>query len=294
MAEHAFIIGYDGPALETREMAVRDLAPALLALGELFTNASVALYPNREPVSLSIRATADGSFLVQLVVLTKEAWDASIDIWGSKPAAALANLVAAVYTGKGVLALIKRLGGRSPSELKIEQPASGDVRIELPDGTRMEIPADVWLLYARPDIRRNAQAIVSPLKREGIDQLEFREQRYGPPVLAITAADVPAFDLAATDGDDVVNDSERTTLVEIVGLSYSPNAKWRLREGASSFAAAIQDQSFWERVHRREIKFAEGDMLRVRLRVVQTIDPKNGRLQATHFVLAVLDLVEPS
>ena len=43
LAETAFQIAYEGPALETGRMPVRDLAPALLALGDLFTEASVVL-----------------------------------------------------------------------------------------------------------------------------------------------------------------------------------------------------------------------------------------------------------
>src|SRR5688500_11839084 len=52
MAETTFGVVYDGPALETGRMPVRDLAPALLALGQLFSEASRFVYPEQEPVSL--------------------------------------------------------------------------------------------------------------------------------------------------------------------------------------------------------------------------------------------------
>lgn len=50
MAESAFTVTYDGPALATGRIPVRDLAPALLALGELFLDASSLVNPDREPV----------------------------------------------------------------------------------------------------------------------------------------------------------------------------------------------------------------------------------------------------
>lgn len=56
-------------------MPVRDLAPALLALGNLFTEASDALYPEREPVALGLVATDIGSFEAHLILEAKNAWD---------------------------------------------------------------------------------------------------------------------------------------------------------------------------------------------------------------------------
>ena len=147
MAETSFGVLYDGPALDTGEIAVADLAPALLALGGLFTETSVLLYPSRPPVSLNS------------------------------------------------------------------------------------------------------------------DE---------PPALVVHEADVPSFDVPE-ETPDALTDTTRETLVEIVTLSYEDNKKWRLREGAASFNAPILDAGFWERVHRREIRFAEGDMLRVRLRAVRSL-----------------------
>ena len=60
MAEVDFAVEYDGPALQAGRMPVRDLAPALLALGEIFTDASRVFYPEREPVALNIEATREG------------------------------------------------------------------------------------------------------------------------------------------------------------------------------------------------------------------------------------------
>lgn len=288
MAEASFGVAYDGPALRTPEMPVRELAPALFALGELFTEASIALYPNREPVSLNIRATEDGSFWVQLALVAKETWDEAIDIWASDAATALANLTAASV---GAFATIKWLRGRKPDAEQL--PESGQVRLTLPDGTSLEISADAWLLYMRDGVRRKARDVVSPLRRDGIDTFELRPARRASPDLVIKKDDVPAFEAAAEDEDDALTDSERETLVEIVSLAYVPTRKWRLREGAAAFSATIEDAEFWERVHRREVKFAEGDMLRVRLRVIQTFDAANRRLRAKYRVVTVREVVEP-
>lgn len=60
MAETTFGVNYDGPALDDGRMPVRDLAPALLALGELFREASAELYPDLPPPALDVKATEKG------------------------------------------------------------------------------------------------------------------------------------------------------------------------------------------------------------------------------------------
>ena len=73
-------------------MPVRDLAPALLALGEIFSESGKLLYPDRPPVSLNIRATDEGSFLVQLLLEGERAWDQFVDVFSADSIDALANL----------------------------------------------------------------------------------------------------------------------------------------------------------------------------------------------------------
>src|SRR5688572_17376787 len=114
MAETAFGVTYDGPALVTGRMPVRELAPALLALGDVFAEASLVAYPDRPPVALDIKATEEGSFVVQLILETPdEVWDQVVDIFGSDAVSALVNLKELVIgSGFGLFWLIKRLKGR--------------------------------------------------------------------------------------------------------------------------------------------------------------------------------------
>ena len=286
MAERSFGVLYDGPALDTGEIAVRDLAPALLSLGELFTEASVAMFPSRRPVSLNIKATGDGSFWISLH-LVADGWEDLIDIWSSKTATALADMSAAVYS---LFQLIKWARGR-PVEAQPDPPEPGIVRITAPDGTTMDIPTEAWLLFQRQSARRKAHDVVKPLEEDGIDRLEFRPARKEPADLVIEEDDVPAFDVPP-ETPEALTENERDTLVEIVTLSYEANKRWRLREGAAAFNAVIEDAKFWEGVHGREFAFAEGDMLRVRLRVIQSFSI-GGRLQADHRVQEVYDVVRP-
>ena len=66
MSKTKFSIAYDGPALHDGAMDVRDLAPALLAVGQLFDAANNILNSDHTKVSVNVTATGDGSFEVFL------------------------------------------------------------------------------------------------------------------------------------------------------------------------------------------------------------------------------------
>ena len=59
-----FSIKYDGPALATHQMDVRELAPALIALSSMLEEANRALYSD----SAEVRVNVNGSFNLETAV----------------------------------------------------------------------------------------------------------------------------------------------------------------------------------------------------------------------------------
>jgi hypothetical protein len=123
------------------------------------------------------------------------------------------------------------------------------------------------------------------LSREGVEKLVFAETPESPPETVIRKEDLPAFDVAAAD-DEVLLEDEREMLVEIASVSFEGH-KWRLSDGQQTFHATIEDPGFLHRVEIGREKFAQGDLLRLRMRVVQTRRP-DGRLHSDYHVLQVL------
>jgi hypothetical protein len=289
VAETSFAITYDGPALADGRMPVRELAPALLALGDLFADASSILYPDREPVGLSIEATREGSFDVHLVLEAKRTWDQLVDIFGSDGATALVNLKDLVILG--VFWLVKRLRGRRVASHAPSPNRPGVTRLTLDDGTTLDIPTEALRLYESIEIRRKAREVVDPLTREGVERVIFvtapdPTTQVAEPVV-IEEDDVPAYDLAELPPEPLL-DREEERILEIVSVVFTEGRKWRFGDGEASFNATIEDDSFVARVDSGFEAFRKGDVLRCRVRIVQS-QRIGGGLHTEYTVREVLE-----
>jgi len=300
MAETSFGVKYEGPALTDGRMAVRDLAPALLALGELFTEASTMLYPDRPPVALDIHATRRGSFDVDLILKAAEgAWDAA-ELFGSDGLSALVNLKEIILGGSGAVSLvefIKWLRGRriesveeAPTEKEELEP--GEVRVTVEDGkTSIEVPHEVLRLHKSISVRSNAKEVVRPLEREGVDR--FKATADAEVTVTVGKEDLPAFNAIEPPGEEEeLQDTERDTTVQIVAIAWNEDNKWRFSEGGAdaSFYARIEDPAFWDGIDKGAEAFRKGDLLKCSLRTVQR--KVDERLEVEYQIVKVYDHIE--
>jgi len=284
VAETSFDVRYDGTALADGRMAVRDLAPALLALGDLFVAASRELHPEREPVGLNIKATNEGSFLVQMCL--EGAWENVVDLFSGDVITAVVNLKEVVIGGAAgwsVLEAIKRIAGRRIAKREqLTEP--GMVRLTLEDGTTLEFPSEIVELIGSVEVRKSARQVVRPLERDGIDLLEFIDDE--SVTVRIQAADVPKFDLPAV-APEVMSDDQLTLVLTVASPNFVEGNKWRFTDGDRSWPATMGDDAFLSRVDAGE-KFAKGDMLRCRVRILQQRNPEGG-LHTDYQVVEVLE-----
>lgn len=287
MADAPLTVTYDGPALTTGRIPVRDLAPALLAFGELVTEASAIIYPDREPAALSITTTETGSFAVHLILSMADGTTATItELLTSDTTTALANLQAVLIGGGGSLfALIRVIRRR---KIKKQEPVStpGYVKVTLDDGTVIEARGEALELYVDTTVRQNARDVVRPLESTGIHSMRLHSPTTDPVV--IDDGDLEAFELPDID-ETVVRETETEMLVEIAAPTFRANNKWRLSNGTSgSFWATIGDSAFLDNVNAGE-PFRKGDTLRCLVKVTQSQGPTG--LRAQHHIIKVLQHV---
>lgn len=264
MSRASFTIAYDGPALREGAMDVRDLAPALLAVGQLFDAANTVLNRDQATVTISVKATGEGSFEISFDVFQNVVSQITSFFAGEHIIGAVNLKEIIVGGGVGLLWLIRRLRGRKPE--KIERLSDSHVRITI-DGESFEVPLALVRLYQDLAVRGAAQRVISePLNREGIDTFEVRENRQ--PVLTIRKDEADYFEKPEIP-PEVLVESTRRAAFSIISLAFKEDNKWRLYDGNTQISALIEDEDFLGRVDANLIAFAKGDILICDVRITQ-------------------------
>lgn len=271
MSKARFKISYDGAALRDGRMDVRDLAPALMAVGSLFDAANRALNGQDGPkVAVNVTATGTGSFEIALEVV-QSLYEQAKTFLGGEDVTAAANLVTLVIgTGAsgGLIWLISKLRGRKPD--KVEKLTPDTVRLTLtvegpPEA--VEVPLRTLRLYQDVAVRKSLEGVIrDPLQKEGIDTFKAAGDEENPPIV-VKEGEAEVFASPEIEGSVVIDEVQNMAL-SIVALAFKEDRKWRFYDGNSQLSATIADEDFLRRVDNNE-PFTKGDVLRCQVRVIQ-------------------------
>jgi hypothetical protein len=259
-------VHYQGEALKNNQMSVEDLAPSLLALAAVLKQIQQIYNPEEKPLSLDIKATDKGSFIVDLILSTPHE---IISILSGDAATAGANLLAYVTAFGGLIALIKKAATRKIKANKVLK--SGDVRLTFDDGTELTIPSETLRAYKSVEVRRSMDKVVEPTRKQGIESVQFESAKKES--YTISKQDADAFippEVPEKEFEPVVSEE----YLQLITVSFQKGGKWKFSDGANQFYAAIEDEDFVRAVMFNQDRFGSTDTLKVRLRKTQTMTEK--------------------
>ena len=271
-----FSIKYDGPALESHQMEVRELAPALIALSNMLEEANKVVFPNSGNVKVNIQGNfKGGSFGVDLIAVQTVA-DQIVSILSGPEAAAFSNLKSILEalgligcTGCGLVGLIKWLRGRKPSSIRTEGDQIIFQIIEESAVETFAVNLVAGKLYQSRVVRKALSNVVKPLACDGIDF--FASGRNGQTSEVIRKEDAIWFEMSGSGADIVSDTVSEHVLLQIDSAVFKEDNKWRFNDGSSSFFGEIADPSFIEKINSGVERFGKKDVLVVDLRRVQTV-----------------------
>lgn len=280
-------ITYDGPALTTHEMEVRQLAPALYAIGGLLDNANRVLNGPDSKVSVSVKGSfKTGSFGIDLVLL--QGWVRSVvDMFNTREAVAVATILALLgLSGKdvsrGLIGVIKWLHGRTITQV-VKTDHNATIYV---DSESLEIELHVLQLLMDIETRQTLDEVIrEPLSREGVDKFASGTDSQ----IEVTVTRAESIWFAAPEAtEQTISETESEERLQLVAVVFKDDNKWRFSDGATAFYAAILDNDFLNRVDKDEERFGKNDIFRVLLKRRHFLDA-SGVLRQDVSILQVIE-----
>lgn len=289
-----FQLAYDGRSVADGTMDVRDLAPALAALGELLNRSNDLLNGESSAVTLRVVAGFDkGSFDVNLLLdqWIRDPAVATLPTLGSLSAQQILDIVLGTYDkAKGVITgaakIYKAAKGERPTETKQGINANTNILVFGSNNTIITDPATARL-YNDERVRDAITRAAEPLLKDGVDNLKVkRSNRIVETLERPDVGQLSGSDLTTIARPEMPNPS-RDIWVRVVKPNFD-GGRWSFHDGSAKFGAELEDKAFQARVNSREQGFFAGDTFLVRIRSEQHID-KKGNLTTRNVVEKVLD-----
>lgn len=281
MENYDFSVRYFGSGLNNNSIPIRDLAPSLLALSETLSDIQKLKNPLEKPMSLDIKATEKGSFIVDMV-LTTDVLNKTVNFLSGNGSTAVLNLSGYIGIFLEVIHFIKEKGKKN---LK-KQEVIGDnkTRVTFEDGSSVEISNDSLTAYKNIEIRKSTKDIIEPLDNDGIDGIDFYHDKQEK--ITISKSDYEYFDVPSPEKEDL-DVTTNTTYLQIINVAFE-HGKWKFSNGDTQFFADIDDEEFIKSVQKNFQQFGSTDLLKVELQTQQYIN-QEGNLKSKYTVKKVLE-----
>ncbi|MEJ5205192.1 hypothetical protein [Acinetobacter junii] len=287
MAEKFFVI-YDGWALEHHMMDVRDLAPAMIAVNDLLSNANKIINGDKVDINLKVNAAFKaGSFGMELHTVVHYLSQIR-DIFAGQNASAISNAwtileIIGLVGGAGLIGLIRYLRGNKPTKI-VEN--DGKFKVYISEQEYYETDGNTVKLFKNKTVVADLNKMLEPLEKDGIDSFFVSKTGHKSDAeLKISEDEILFFEYQDTESE--LSENIITTYIQIETAVFKEKNKWKFDNGGSPISASILDEEFLRKIDCGEMRFGKGDLLKVKLRSIQTF--AHGRIKTDFEVLEVLE-----
>jgi hypothetical protein len=288
-----FKIVYDGPALVSGAMDVRDLAPALLALSSLIDIINTRVNGSDKPVTMRFKSTSEGSLIAHLDLVTTWVQQA-VALFTSTEGQNFKLIMDTLWGGgvfgggaiavKGIFQVVKFLKGGTAAKVEAG-PTAGTINIYNISGDFITTNIATLELSQDPRVKSEAAKVVRPLEKDGVDSFAIRGER-ATDDSSIKKEDLVAF--LPERADTAADENTSIIILQIVHPDLQDSNRWRFTDGNSPFTAVITDEVFMTRFRNKAFKVGHNDALKVVLVKRQSFT-ENHRLKTDYEVRRVVE-----
>lgn len=278
-----FEVTFKGKALETHEIDVKELAPAMLALAELLEETNTCLNGNRAKVTVKLKGSFKSGSINIGFALIQDVYAQILHLLQSNEFSSAINLLNFLgFTCKdGLIQLLFWVKNRPIKKIKKIDEKTIEIQVEEEKRTWN---AKIGELFLNTEVRKKVEKMTIPLTREGIEEISIKHGKNKS--LNIRKNDYPAL-VAPIQSDELINEQITETTLQMVSVVFQEDNKWKFTDGQTTFYAPVLDQAFLSKVNNSSENFAKSDLLKVKLKRIQYKTDKG--LKADYEVLEVLE-----
>ena len=304
MASHEkFTITYDGEALKNSAMDVRDLAPALLAFGDLLKEANRMVNGDRACAKVYIQAFKQGSFGIEFAVEIQSLAGYVMNLLtpGSQVRTALELLgllgLTPVTIGTSLWYITKKLKGKTPHDaIEIEKDKVQLTWIDENEQNQTAVvPKPVAQMLTDKSVREALEKAVSPVKKEGISSMFLGDAKTGYALASTEEADY-----FSSEGVEALQIDEGTTktyeepaYLIVKKPVFIGKGQWEFKFGKETLHMPIEHDEWLEAYQSRKIDIRPGDKLEVICSVTVVYNKDMEPISETRVIKEVKRVITP-
>lgn len=293
MSKAFLTIAYSGPMLDDGSMDVKDLAPALLALGNMVDEANRVLNGNEAKIQVKIKSDfKSGSFDVNIEILYSLAEQVSAFLGNTKNAKEILEILGlwSTVSGVSVFGLFKLIKGRKID--KVKQVDKNNVEFIFVDNSSpVTTKIEVYNVYNNITVQESVKEVLKPLNNKGVTGFKTftgqdKDFKKG---VEISSEELKYFNgpsYVENVIDEPISEFAFTGAYKIITASFEEGYKWRLSNGQDRITATLKDTEFIDKLSTGDINFAKDDIMVIEIKT-KTWQTKEGSLRTENEIIKV-------